>query len=92
MLPPPEQSASKDAPVLNGKVFPLSHYLSYQKFNPSFQVFTSSISLYTEPTSYKQALKDPGWCQAMEVELEALEHNQTWILIDLPPGKEAIDC
>jgi hypothetical protein len=45
-----------------------------------------------EPTSYSTIIKDLGWCKAMDVELQALEENQTWILIDLPPGKDAVDC
>ncbi|XP_042962349.1 uncharacterized mitochondrial protein AtMg00820-like [Carya illinoinensis] len=28
----------------------------------------------------------------MEAELLALEQNQTWLITDLPLGKEAIDC
>jgi len=44
-----------------------------------------------EPTSYSTAVKDLGWCKAMDVELQAVEENQTWILIDLPPGKDAVD-
>jgi hypothetical protein len=28
----------------------------------------------------------------MKNELKAFESNQTWIMIDLPPGKRPIDC
>jgi hypothetical protein len=45
-----------------------------------------------EPTSYSAAVKDLGWCKAMDAELQALEENQTWILTDLPPGKDTVDC
>ena len=44
-----------------------------------------------EPTSYSAAVKDLGWCKAMDAELQALEENQTWILTDLPPGKDTVD-
>jgi len=37
-------------------------------------------------------MKHPGWCKAMSDELLALEQNNTWIVIDLPPGKSTIDC
>ncbi|XP_035548642.1 uncharacterized mitochondrial protein AtMg00820-like [Juglans regia] len=50
------------------------------------------VSVQSEPTSYKQAIKDPGWCKTIEDELEILENNHTWTLTDLPKGNEAIDC
>jgi len=43
-----------------------------------------------EPTTYKQASKHPGWVQAMDKEIEALNSNNTWDLVDLPPEKRAI--
>ena len=45
-----------------------------------------------EPTSYSTAVKDLGWCKAMDAKLQALEENQTWILTNLPPGKDAVAC
>nr|GFD28814.1 cysteine-rich RLK (receptor-like protein kinase) 8 [Tanacetum cinerariifolium] len=40
--------------------------------------------------NFKEAVADPGWCSAMDAELEALEENGTWELTSLPPGKKAI--
>ena len=34
-----------------------------------------------EPQSYKQALTDPKWQQAMQVEITALASNNTWTLV-----------
>lgn len=39
-----------------------------------------------EPANYKQALTDPAWTAAMKTEIEAIEHNNTWNLVELPPG------
>ena len=50
---------------------------------------TSSL---IEPTIYKQALQDKRWIQAMDDELTALKANNTWLLVDLPPGKKPIGC
>ena len=36
-----------------------------------------SIGSLTEPTSFLQAIKDPSWNQAMELEFVALQHNKT---------------
>jgi len=47
---------------------------------------------HIEPTSYKQAMKTSEWCQAMQIEYNALMNNHTWSLVHLPPGREAIGC
>ncbi|GJT04945.1 cysteine-rich receptor-like protein kinase 8 [Tanacetum coccineum] len=43
-----------------------------------------------DPVNFRQAIADPKWCKAMDVELQALEKNGTWELTHLPPGKKAI--
>jgi hypothetical protein len=86
------QSTAQVSFPLTNCSFPLSNYLSYDCFSPKFQVFSSQLSIMVEPTSYSAAVKDLGWCKAMDAELQALEENQTWILIDLPPGKDTVDC
>ena len=43
-----------------------------------------------EPTSYKQASQDHRWIQAMNDEITALKENNTWSLVDLPPGTKPI--
>ncbi|KAL0410029.1 UNVERIFIED_CONTAM: Retrovirus-related Pol polyprotein from transposon RE2 [Sesamum latifolium] len=44
-----------------------------------------------EPRSYLEASKDARWVAAMNEELSALDKNETWELVPLPPGKRAID-
>lgn len=36
-------------------------------------------------------MKYPCWREALNVELEALESNHIWKIVDLPDGKVAID-
>eukprot|EP00257_Ricinus_communis_P016867 XP_015575166.1 uncharacterized protein LOC107261307 [Ricinus communis] len=45
-----------------------------------------------QPVSYKQACTDQSWRLAMENELQALEKNGTWDLVELPTDKKAIGC
>lgn len=43
-----------------------------------------------EPKCYRQAIKDEKWIQAMKQEIQALEDNKTWLVIDLPNGKNTV--
>lgn len=45
-----------------------------------------------EPITYKEAVQNPKWVEVMHKELQALEHNKTWVMFDLPPGKKPIRC
>ena len=48
-----------------------------------------SISL---PNNVHEALSHPGWRSAMVEEIQALDDNGTWNLIQLPVGKKVIGC
>lgn len=43
-----------------------------------------------EQVSYKQAVKDQNWKQAMAREMESIEKNGTWSLQELPTGHKVI--
>jgi histone deacetylase 1/2 len=49
-------------------------------------------SVDAEPSSIKQALCDPRWTEAMNLEYEALLRNKTWKLVPRPQGKNIIGC
>lgn len=50
------------------------------------------ISSKCEPKSYKLAKDDINWQNAMEAEINALNLNNTWKIVTLPPGKIPIGC
>lgn len=71
---------------------PLSSVPSYDKLSSSHRKFVCSISLHTEPDTYEQAVKDPDLQKVMELELEAMESNNAWIVTSLPEGNHPIAC
>ena len=52
----------------------------------------SNVCNIAEPTSYKEASAQSEWVEAMNKEIHALIKNNTWDIVDLPPGKKAIGC
>ncbi|XP_073312549.1 uncharacterized protein [Primulina huaijiensis] len=68
----------------------LSHYLTYNKLSSFYKVFLSKLSARKKPTSYHEAIIDPYWRSAMDLELQALENNHTWEIVDIPSGNVSI--
>eukprot|EP00253_Pinus_taeda_P030339 PITA_30339 len=43
-----------------------------------------------DPIHFENAIKDKKWIEAMDEEMNAIERNKTWDLVELPKGKEII--
>jgi hypothetical protein len=60
--------------------------------------FVSSVSLVTnneEPTCYQEAMEvsdSEKWKEAMKEEMDALERNGTWDLVELPKDRKIVGC
>ncbi|CAL1355334.1 unnamed protein product [Linum trigynum] len=70
--------------------YPLSSYVSYDGFKPTYFAFLAALTGIEEPATFQQAFRDPRWRAAMGKEIQALVQNSTWNLVELPPGKRAI--
>ena len=73
---------------------PLRRSTRDRKPNPKYvaNVFTSgSFALYvTEPTCFEEEVEVTEWHDAMIEEIRAIEHSQTWELVDLLEDKTPI--
>ena len=43
-----------------------------------------------QPSSFEEAIRDDNWVQAMDEEMNSIEKNDTWDLVDLPNDKNLI--
>ena len=43
-----------------------------------------------QPSLFEKEIRDENWVQAMDEEIEAIEKNDTWDLVDLPKDKNLI--
>ena len=73
-------------------LYPLAASISYDHLSPTYQTYLQAFFAVVEPTSYKEAILDNRWLEAMQAELQALHDNHTWDLVPLPKGKIPIGC
>ena len=57
--------------------YPFSDYLNTSHLSPSYAHFCSLITSIPKPRFYHEAVKDPKWQEAMNVEIDALVSNNT---------------
>jgi hypothetical protein len=51
----------------------------------------SNFSLMAcDPVSFNEAAKEDVWIKEMDEEIDSIERNNTWDLVDLPEGKNSI--
>ncbi|GJU43614.1 ribonuclease H-like domain-containing protein [Tanacetum coccineum] len=77
---------------INTKVkYNIDNHVNYSRLSSENFSFSTGINNFYEPKSYTEASSDPRWVDAMNLEMEALLRNGTWIIVDLPVGRKAIE-
>lgn len=68
----------------SGTNYPLSDYLTYDRFSTLHRSFLMVLTINIEPKNFRQAMEDEVWRNSMQSEMDALERNHTWDLQELP--------
>nr|GEV03303.1 ribonuclease H-like domain-containing protein [Tanacetum cinerariifolium] len=86
-----ENGVSTTNANMAGKVkYRVKRVVNYANLNHDNYYFASALNKSVEPTCYEEAISDSNSIDAMNVEIEALNENHTWEIIDLPPNRKAI--
>lgn len=72
--------------------FSIPKHVSFSSLLHQNQQIFALITTLQEPQTYKEAITDLIWQNALQKEFQALETNQTWDLVPLPKGKRPISC
>nr|GEZ47391.1 putative reverse transcriptase, RNA-dependent DNA polymerase, Gag-polypeptide of LTR copia-type [Tanacetum cinerariifolium] len=66
--------------------------VNYSNLTSESFCFVSALNKSIEPRTYKEAILDDNWVNAMNKEIKALNKNHTWDITELPPGRKPIGC
>ncbi|XP_019174211.1 PREDICTED: uncharacterized protein LOC109169771 [Ipomoea nil] len=66
--------------------------MDYRRLEDSHHSFVMNISCHSEPKNFQEAIQHDHWRKAMQEEINALQRNNTWEVVDLPPSKKPIGC
>lgn len=66
--------------------------IGYRRVKGAHKIFLHSITLQRELESFAKANQNIAWKIAMINELQDLEENKTWKVVNLRPQKRALGC
>ncbi|XP_048618201.1 uncharacterized protein LOC111207841 isoform X2 [Brassica napus] len=90
-IPTQTPSLPSSIPQLSsGSLFPLSAYLSYDRISSKHCSYLIALATNIEPKHFREAMKHKVWRDSMKSEIDALERQHTWDLVELPSNKKAL--
>jgi len=71
---------------------PIEKFVSYAALTPSYHTFVTNLDSIKIPNNVHEALAVPEWKQAVMEEMQALEKNGTWEIVQMPSGIKPVSC
>ncbi|GJW23190.1 ribonuclease H-like domain-containing protein [Tanacetum coccineum] len=77
--------------VIDSKLrYGIEKHVNYANLNSVNYSFTTTLNKSVDHVTYYDVIKDNNWIEAMNIEIEALNRNNTWTVTDLLAGRKAI--
>lgn len=73
-------------------MYPIASFVTYDRLSGHLRSLVSTLDSILVPKIVKEALTHSEWRVTIIEEMNALDHNDTWALMDLPKGKKEIVC
>lgn len=83
-------SSSHKEPSPSGSLYPIASFHSFDHLSPSQRTFSMSITKCIEPRTYYEACQHQCLVKGMKIELDALDTNNTWQLVEKPSHVKSI--
>lgn len=85
---PSSSSESSDSPPQKTRSIGEIYDQTRRVLEEDFMDF--ALLVENDPVTFEDAAKEGKWREAMQQDIEAIERNKTWDLVDLPAGKKSI--
>ncbi|GJZ59802.1 ribonuclease H-like domain-containing protein [Tanacetum coccineum] len=77
--------------IVEGKVkYGVERVVNYANLNHDNYCLVSALNKSVKPTCYEEVILDSNWIDARNAEIEAVNENHTWVIVDLPANRKAI--
>jgi hypothetical protein len=89
-LPEASETSLQNIQRLRRRPVWMNDYTSGEEFSNEDTLAHLVLFAESDPIAFDEAIKDSKWRKAMNVEIEAIERNHTWELVELPEGEKIV--